>query len=324
MSMWCARITRPGESRYAAPTLSWQSWTVTTEPVLVPPPGWYTDPYDPRAQRWWDGTTWTQHVVFPAGSASTILPAGTAPAAGGVVAPPQGRWGLPDIGWTALVVVAMLILGVVLVLAVVAFSPGAMDGQDLAYDLPVVAWLMVVSQGLVMAGLAAWPMIAGRWKGDGWRKSFGFVVNGRAWLIGGVGGIATFIVLLTLTVLSSIVLGEEVDSAAADVVSGMENVTLAYIIFLLFIAIGAPFVEEISFRGLMWGAIVKKGWSPWIATAVSAVAFGLFHFEPLRVVALIAAGFVLGIVRHYAGLAASMLSHAIVNTIGVVFMLLAP
>jgi len=98
---------------------------------------------------------------------------------------------------------------------------------------------------------------------------------------------------------------------------------LAYIVFLVFIAVGAPFVEEISFRGLLWGAIVKKGWSPWLATSVSAVAFGLFHFEPLRLVALIAAGFVLGSVRHYAGLAASMLSHAVVNTVGVVFLLLA-
>ena len=40
---------------------------------------------------------------------------------------------------------------------------------------------------------------------------------------------------------------------------------------------------------------------------------------PLR----FAAGFVLGSVRHYAGIGASMLSHAIVNTIGVVTLLLA-
>ena len=65
--------------------------------------------------------------------------------------------------------------------------------------------------------------------------------------------------------------------------SQISDVPMAYGIFLLFIALGAPFVEEIAFRGLLWGAIVKRGWSPWLAT----VGFGcglsaLIHFEPLR------------------------------------------
>ena len=295
---------------------------VTTGPILSPPPGWYPDPHDPRSQRWWDGATWTQHVAFPSGAAFDVPPVATSGIDSSVVAPPAGRWGLWDVGWTALVVFGMFVVGIVLFIAVAALHSESLQGSDLVYDDPVVAWMLVVSQGLVMAGLAGWPMIAARWKGEGWRRSFGFVVNGRALLIGGLGGIVTFFVLLTLTILSSIVLGQEVDSAAAEVVTGMAKVTWAYAIFLVFIAVGAPFVEEISFRGLLWGAIVKRGWSPWLATSVSAVAFGLFHFEPMRLVALIAAGFVLGTVRHYAGLGASMLSHAVVNTIGVVMLLL--
>ncbi|MDQ1570996.1 MAG: hypothetical protein QOF79_1670 [Actinomycetota bacterium] len=27
--------------------------------------GWYTDPYDPRQLRWWDGNGWTEHVTAP-------------------------------------------------------------------------------------------------------------------------------------------------------------------------------------------------------------------------------------------------------------------
>jgi len=294
---------------------------VTTEPTLQPAPGWYPDPHNPTGQRWWDGTSWTRHVVVP----QYLVAEGGAQQVGNVstsvIGPPQGRWGLWDIGWTALVVAGMFVAGIVLVIGLVALRPDALNGGALSYDDPTVAWILVISQGLVMAGLAGWPLAAAHWKGDGWRKSFGFVVNGRAFLIGGLGGIATFVVLATLTFISSVVIGEQVDSAAAEVVSGMADVTWAYAVFLVFIAIGAPFVEEISFRGLMWGAIVKRGWSPWLATSVSAVAFGLFHFEPMRVVALIAAGFVLGTVRHYAGLGASMLSHAVVNTIGVVALL---
>ena len=284
-----------------------------------PPAGWYPDPLNPRAQRWWDGMGWSAHVAVPAGDISFGVDTGPSSS---VVAPPRGRWGLWDIAWMALFIVGSLVAGVVIVVVGALIDPEIFDGVALDYNEPAVAWVLVISQAVAMAGLAAWPLIVGRWKGDGWRASFGWLVNGRAWWVGAVGGIATFIVLLVLTLLSSLVLGEEVDSAAAEVVSGMSEVTWAYAIFLVFIAIGAPFVEELSFRGLLWGAIVKRGWSPWIATAVSGAAFGLFHFEPLRVVALIAAGFVLGVVRHYGGLAASMLAHCIVNSIGVFFLLL--
>ena len=284
-----------------------------------PPAGWYPDPHDPNSQRWFDGHGWTSHVVFRQAQAEG---GGAGASRSSVVAPPRGSWGLPDIGWMTLFIVGALVAGVVIVVVGALINPEVFDGAGLDYNVPAVAWILVISQGVAMAGLAAWPLIVGRWKGDGWRAAFGFVVDGRAWWVGAVGGIATFIVLLVLTLISSLILGEEVDSAAAEVVSGMSEVTLAYAIFLVFIAIGAPFVEEISFRGLLWGAIVKRGWSPWIATAISGVAFGLFHFEPQRVVALIAAGFVLGVVRHYAGLAASMLAHCIVNSIGVFFLLL--
>jgi hypothetical protein len=39
---------------YAAATAPRQ-WTAST----LPPPGWYPDPADARAQRYWDGTRWT-------------------------------------------------------------------------------------------------------------------------------------------------------------------------------------------------------------------------------------------------------------------------
>jgi uncharacterized protein len=127
-----------------------------------------------------------------------------------------------------------------------------------------------------------------------------------------------------LTALTAALLDEEVTSAGADAAESMTGSTVAFVLFLLLIAVGAPFVEEIAFRGLVWGAVVKRGWSPWLATVIAGVPFALLHVEPLRVAPLLAAGIVLGVVRQYAGLGAAMLAHAVVNTIGVIGILASP
>jgi uncharacterized protein len=324
---------------------TWHPVPVTTDPTQLPPAGWYQDPSDARAQRWWAGTAWTAHVVYPEAQVNPQLPVqqiqspnvqpqaySTAVLLQGqqraidptVVAPPQGRWGLWDIGWEALFFLGSLILTVIIGAGVALTDPNVMSGGDFDYQLAAGAWLLVILQGLSMIGMVGWPLIAAWFKGDGWRKSYGFVVNGRAWLVGGVGGVVTFGTMLVLTGVMSSIVGEPIDSAAGDAVSQITGTPLAYATFLAFIAVGAPFVEEILFRGLLWGAIVKRGWSPWLATGVSGVLFGLAHAEPLRALPLIAAGLLLGMIRHYAGLSASMFAHCIVNTIGVVALLLSP
>lgn len=35
----------------------------THTPPEVPPAGWYPDPHDSNAQRYWDGARWTAHTA---------------------------------------------------------------------------------------------------------------------------------------------------------------------------------------------------------------------------------------------------------------------
>ncbi len=281
--------------------------------------GWYADPVDPGVQRYWDGAAWTAataaYVMDPLGDPAPVEPRPVH----AVYGQPSGTWGFGDIGWFVLVVIGTIIVSAVLVIPVIVVAPdaftdaGGIDGASAAGS-----WVLTGAQAVFFAGLAAWPLVAAWRKSRGWREAYGFVVSWRAVGIGLAGGIVTLVAMTVLTSLTAKLLDEEVTSAGADAAESMSGSTVAFVLFLLLIAVGAPFAEELAFRGLVWGAVVKHGWSPWWATVISGVPFALLHVEPLRVAPLLAAGIVLGVVRQYSGLSGAMLAHCVVNTLGVI------
>jgi hypothetical protein len=230
-----------------------------------------------------------------------------------VVGPPQGRWGL---GAAALCLVPLFVLTAAN-LWYVASQP-----QEAQLDLQgagaLVAWIVVVSVAVPWVWLAGVPLVASWVRGPGWRRSYGWVSRLRSlwWALGG--GLATFVVIVAAIAATTLVTGAEISATAADVALGLSDYPAAFLVFLLLVAFGAPFVEELAFRGLLWGAMVKRGWSPWTATVVAGVLFGAFHGEPSRLFALALGGLALGVVRQYGGLSASMGAHAVVNVIGAV------
>lgn len=233
-------------------------------------------------------------------------------------APPTGRWGFGDVGWFVLITVGTVIASAVLIVPFIIVFPDAFTDTGIDASTAAGSWIMTLAQGLFFAGMVAWPLIVGWRKAEGWRRAFGFVVSWRAVWVGLAGGFVTLVAMTLLTNITAELLDEEVNSAGAEAAESMTGSTLAFILFLLLIAIGAPLVEEIAFRGLVWGAVVKRGWSPWIATLIAGVPFALIHIEPLRVAPLLAAGLVLGTVRQFGGLGAAVLAHAVVNGIGAV------
>ena len=94
--------------------------------------------------------------------------------------------------------------------------------------------------------------------------------------------------------------------------------------FVFFACIAAPFVEELTFRGFIFNAV--RRYSPvWVAALVSSVLFGLAHWQPGNAGALLplaVAGAVLALVYYRTGsLVASMLTHALFNSVTVVLVL---
>ena len=103
---------------------------------------------------------------------------------------------------------------------------------------------------------------------------------------------------------------------------------IAVIAFIL--VVGAPFVEELFFRGLVQGAITNR-FGARTALFAQAVWFGLVHMQLgmtagqlVIVFATIGfAGLVLGSLRwHYQRLGPGMIAHALFNAVAVVALLL--
>ncbi len=89
-------------------------------PTTRPPAGWYADPADPTAWRWWDGSAWTTFTSAPAQPRKPRLP----------------RWLSPPV----LVCMVLVLLGLI---AVGSQSPWSVVAGliPLAIVLPVLSWL---------------------------------------------------------------------------------------------------------------------------------------------------------------------------------------
>ena len=99
--------------------------------------------------------------------------------------------------------------------------------------------------------------------------------------------------------------------------TGGADTYLTATVVLLFIAIGAPLVEELFFRGLLLRSLAA--WSrPAVAIVASGILFGLAHFEALQFAGLAVFGMVLAAVAWRLGrLAPTIAAHLSFNAAAV-------
>ncbi|MCB0918155.1 MAG: CPBP family intramembrane metalloprotease [Actinobacteria bacterium] len=218
---------------------------------------------------------------------------------GRVLRPP--RWGVPD--------GVITIVGALLTSIVVAVG---LTGANLG--LATVLLLGTVTPWFFLIG---WPLYATRSRGNGaldlgWR----FTPADLGWgLLGGV-------VALLASVLAALVTSlfvPDLESAAGQVAEEIADSGAAWQLYLfaLVALIGAPIAEEIAFRGMLWAGLRKAGWGAWATGVTVTLVFAVFHFEPTRLLILLAIGAVLAVLRSRTrALGAPIVAHAINNTPG--------
>jgi membrane protease YdiL (CAAX protease family) len=216
---------------------------------------------------------------------------------GAVLRPP--RWGL----WDAWIMLAgsLVLLGVAAVALTLLNAP-----LVLAIVVGMLApWVM----------LAGWPIVATRMRGNGPVIDLGLRLTWRDAGIGVIGGVISLTVAGALAALTTVILGEFTSSAgeAAAELSDAGGRTVI-VLFAFMLAFGAPLVEEVAFRGLIYAGLRKHGFAPWVTIAISSLVFSLFHFEPTRILVVAGVGVVLGFLRWRTGaMGASIVAHSVNN-----------
>ena len=176
-------------------------------------------------------------------------------------------------------------------------------------------------------GLAGVPSLASKRKGSGsLAADFGLCVERQDIGLGIAVGIGAQYVLVNVIVTLFDVIGPDVDVGrqARNLTDSAQGWSLA--LLAPFLAIGAPVIEELFFRGLLQRSIARRLGTV-VAVAGSSLAFGFVHLQPnlsgwsqlTLATALAAFGVVLGVLAERTGrLGPGMVAHATFNSITLV------
>jgi len=270
---------------------------VTTTVAL---PGWYRDPWGVAWWRWWDGAVWTGYT-----ESWFVAPR---PAPAHVPKPPIRA------GWTAL-------LGMVTGLGC-SIAAGAIlivAGADTNGAI-----VLLGSTACLWAGLLGACVIAVRRKGTGSLRDLGLLrfrwvdaalgLGFGTALVFVVGGLAQVIEVLAPEILPH-GRGERSDPFTND--SGF-----AIAVIVLIAVVGAPFFEELFFRGLVQGTFVaSRGVA--VGVVLQAMLFGVVHMtfdggwgNVGVFLMILVVGLALGVIRFgFKRLGPGMFTHATYNAI---------
>lgn len=282
------RPVEPGQQ----PQPAWTAQHGWPQPAYYPPPHhphypYYLPPY-------------FQHPPFPIPTSRPPEPK-----------PPPHRWGF---GAFLLAEVVFIVVSVLVPLG--AMVPYLLVHPDAALDnVPLPAPVLVAALIIPQLIAAAVGLIATRLRGNGpvidLRLRFGWRDVG----IGVACGVAGVFLTIPLSLLWSYAVGaDNANSAVGDAFKGLSMPVALAVVLFLDIWLIAPICEEIMFRGLLWGAMQRRGWNRWIILVATTTAFAAGHFELARMPLLLFIGLPIGVARLLSGrLAASVIAHQINN-----------
>ena len=178
---------------------------------------------------------------------------------------------------------------------------------------------LAASQAGLWVGLLGAPVLASRRKGTGdLGRDFGLRARWSDTVLGVPVCVLCQLVLVPLIYLPlhDLVSRKELEAPVRRVTNRAHGV--GFFVLAVVVIVGAPVVEELFFRGLVLRSIQARFGDGW-AVGGSAVAFGLAHFEPLQLPALVALGVVLAVLALRTGrLGPGVFAHAAFNAVTII------
>jgi membrane protease YdiL (CAAX protease family) len=232
------------------------------------------------------------------------------------------RWGLGQLWWAALVFVAGSILFAVAYLLI----DGALHPDRVVDETEFGPYATSLSIGLSELALGAVALFATRSKGlRSLRDDFGLRCRRRDVAIGFGLGVVALVVAGAASAFLDDLLGvdERTSNVPFDALHGWE--ILAY---LLAVAVIAPVMEELLFRGLVYRSFLKRGSRPLAAGVWTTLIFVAPHLLAVLqwpgvvtlFVAIAVLGAVFNLACHWTGnrLGAPIVAHMVVNASAVI------
>ena len=184
---------------------------------------------------------------------------------------------------------------------------------------PENGWGLIIAFSAPWLALAGWPILATTLKGNGPKLDLGLIAPRIHLRLGFVAGLASLITASLMAVVVTRFTGP-LSSAAGDV--GLNQTGIVLVLFVFMAMFGAPIVEEIAFRGMLYGALAKAHINEHLVVVITALVFALFHFEPKRFFILFVIGIILGEVRRRTGsTSAAIVAHIVNNAPAAIYIL---
>lgn len=217
-------------------------------------------------------------------------------------APPAGY--LPVADWRYWDVIVAFFSGAVLSVMVAAIIVGS--GTDPLAPIPFS--MIFGAQALGSFGTVWW---LSRTSGSGsLAADVGLVVNASDWwgVFAGM-GLQMAVALITAPIVILLWPDGPPSQGVAEVAQSSETL-LEQLAVLVVVAVGAPIIEEIIFRGMLL-SILARSLSRWPAILVSAAIFAAIHMFDPSAIAVVPGLFLIGIVLGYVAMMRGDLSLAI-------------
>lgn len=128
-------------------------------------------------------------------------------------------------------------------------------------------------------------------------------------------------ILIVVMFLLQLLFGDIAPSGRALALVDEASTAVDYLVLYAAVAIGAPVVEELFYRGVVQKNLVAR-WGPWVGIGLASVLFGIVHFSLVELVPLTVVGAVFGYLYHRSGrLAPAIVAHITFNAFTLSFLL---